>query len=58
MGNLNRVPDTTVVSYSINADSHYDSEGLEKFPASSPGEAGRGAVKDISGEVEARELTV
>ena len=48
MENLNRVPDTTDVSYSINAGSHYDSEGLEKFPELSPWEAGRGAVKDIS----------
>lgn len=58
MENRNRVPDTTDISYSINAGSHYDSEGLEKFPESSLGKAERGAVRDVSREVEAGELTV
>lgn len=58
MENLSAMPDKTNVSYSTNVGTHYDSEGLEKFPEADHEEAGRGNGKDIREEMEARESTV
>lgn len=51
------VPDATNISYSTNRGTHYDSEGLAKFPESDHGAAGRGNVKDIGKDIEAGELS-